>query len=125
MTDKVAKYKMLWDHHTHTTYSHGKGSILDNVKAAHEKGLQSIAITDHGPGNFCYGMKMERIPEMRADIEEAMKIYPDVKVLLGVEANTLLRAPYVDISDDDWKDLDIVLAGFHFAVLGCGIPPAL
>ena len=123
MTDKVAKYKMLWAHHTHTTYSHGKGSILDNVKAAHEKGLKSIAITDHGPGNFCYGMKMERIPEMRADIEEAMKIYPDVKVLLGVEANTLLRAPYVDISDDDWKDLDIVLAGFHFAVLGCGMIP--
>ena len=126
MTDvsiETAKYIMLWDHHTHTTYSHGKGSILDNVKAAHDRGLQSIAITDHGPGNFCYGMKMERIPEMRDDIEEAMKAYPDVKVLLGVEANTVLKAPYIDIRDDEWDDLDIVLAGFHFAVLGSGMIP--
>jgi putative hydrolase len=121
--EKAAKYRMLWDHHTHTTYSHGKGSILDNVKAAHDRGLQSIAITDHGPGNFCYGMKMERIPEMRADILEAGKVYPDVKVLLGVEANTIRRSPYLDIADDEWDKLDIVLAGFHFAVLGSGMIP--
>lgn len=123
LKDTIAKYKMLWDHHTHTTYSHGKGSIMDNVKAAHDKGLQSVAITDHGPGNFCYGMKMARIPEMRADIAEAEKAYPDVKVLLGVEANTVLKAPYVDIEDSQWEDLDIVLAGFHFAVLGSGMIP--
>ncbi len=118
--DQAAKYRMLWDHHTHTTYSHGKGSILDNVRAAHEKGLKSIAITDHGPGHYFYGMKMARIPEMRADIEEAAKVFPEVKVLLGVEANTILKPPYVDINDDDWEALDLVLAGFHFAVLGAG-----
>ena len=53
----ISKYRMVYDHHTHTTYSHGKGSILDNARVAHEKGLKSIAITDHGPGNFLYGMK--------------------------------------------------------------------
>ena len=30
---------MIYDHHTHTTFSHGKGSIEDNVKVAVEKGL--------------------------------------------------------------------------------------
>ncbi|MBR5739746.1 MAG: PHP domain-containing protein [Firmicutes bacterium] len=123
LKDMGLKYRMLWDHHTHTTYSHGKGSILDNVRRAHERGLQSVAITDHGPGNFFYGMKMDRIPEMRADIEEAAKHYPDVKVLLGVEANTVLRSPYLDIADDEWDQFDIVLAGFHFAVFKSGMIP--
>ena len=43
----IAKYRMVYDHHTHTTYSHGKGSIADNVRVAAAKGLKSIAITDH------------------------------------------------------------------------------
>ena len=121
--DIVSKYRMVYDHHTHTTYSHGKGSILDNVKAAHEKGLKSIAITDHGPGNFFYGMKMKLIPQMREDIKAAKEIYPDVKVFLGVEANTILKVPYLDVKPSEWDKLDIVLAGYHFAVMGSGMVP--
>ena len=40
------KYKMTFDYHTHTTFSHGKGSIEDNVKAAIAAGLTGLAITD-------------------------------------------------------------------------------
>ena len=119
----INKYKMVYDHHTHTTYSHGKGSIMDNVKVAHEKGLKSIAITDHGPGNFLYGMKMNRIPEMREDIRAAREQYPDVKIFLGVEANTIRKVPFLDVKPAEWDKLDIVLAGFHFAVLGAGMIP--
>lgn len=114
---------MIYDHHTHTTYSHGTGSIMDNARAAHERGLKSIAITDHGPGNFFYGMKMKRIPDMRKDIKEARAAFPDVKVFLGVEANTILRVPYLDVRPSEWEKLDIVLAGYHFAVRGAGMIP--
>jgi putative hydrolase len=119
----LGKYMMVYDHHTHTTYSHGKGSILDNARVAHEKGLKSIAITDHGPGNFLYGMKMKLIPQMREDIRAAKAQYPDVKIFLGVEANTILKVPYLDVKPADWDKLDIVLAGFHFAVRGAGMLP--
>ena len=117
----ISKYKMVYDHHTHTTYSHGKGSILDNARVAHEKGLKSIAITDHGPGNFLYGMKMKLIPQMREDIKRARAEYPDVRVFLGVEANTILSVPYLDVKPSEWDKLDIVLAGYHFAVMGAGM----
>ena len=119
----IDQYRMVYDHHTHTTYSHGTGSILDNARTAHEKGLKSIAITDHGPGNFFYGMKMELIPKMREDIKAAREIYPDVKVFLGVEANTILKVPYLDVKPTEWDRLDIVLAGYHFAVFGSGMIP--
>jgi putative hydrolase len=119
----IEQYRMVYDHHTHTTYSHGTGSILDNARIAHEKGLKSIAITDHGPGNFFYGMKMELIPKMREDIKAAREIYPDVKIFLGVEANTILKVPYLDVKPTEWDRLDIVLAGYHFAVFGSGMIP--
>ena len=38
---------MYGDYHTHTTYTHGKGSIEDNVKCAIAKGLKEIAISEH------------------------------------------------------------------------------
>ena len=119
----IEQYRMVYDHHTHTTYSHGTGSILDNARIAHEKGLKSIASTDHGPGNFFYGMKMELIPKMREDIKAAREIYPDVKIFLGVEANTILKVPYLDVKPIEWDKLDIVLAGYHFAVFGSGMIP--
>ena len=42
----MEKYELLYDLHTHTTYSHGKGSVEDNVRAAMNRGLSYIAISD-------------------------------------------------------------------------------
>ena len=66
-------YRMTFDIHTHTTYSHGKGSIEDNVKAGLARGLEKIAITDHGPGHLTYGIRKDAIPAMREDIQNAGK----------------------------------------------------
>ncbi len=121
--EEVKKYRMIYDHHTHTIYSHGTGTIEDNVRVAHEKGIESIAITEHGPSNFRFGMRMSDIPKMRADIEAARAKYPDVEVLLGVEANTKLRRPFMDISLEDAKQLDLVIAGYHYSTIGAGMIP--
>lgn len=119
----VSQYRMIYDHHTHTTFSHGKGSIEDNVKVAVEKGLKSIAITDHGPGHLTYGIDRNKITVMREEIERLKLVYPQIEILLGVEANTLRVAPYIDITEDEKKELDIVLAGYHFGILRAGMVP--
>lgn len=116
-------YRMLYDHHTHTVYSHGKGSIEDNVRVAAAKGLSSIAITDHGPGHLTYGVDLGKVSEMRAEIERLKAVYPTVRVLLGVEANTLRRAPYLDVGEADKQKLDILLAGYHYGVTRAGCVP--
>ena len=36
--------EILADYHTHTVYSHGKGSIEDNVKVAISKGIKKIGM---------------------------------------------------------------------------------
>lgn len=109
------KYKLIYDHHTHTLYTHGKGSILDNVRVAHEKGIPEIAITEHGPGNYFCGFKLKDMDNMKRDIEEAKREYPDVNVLFGIELNLVRNYPYIDINPDFLKQFDIVLCGFHYS----------
>ena len=76
------------DYHTHTIYSHGKGTVRDNVMAAKQKGLKEIAITDHGLKHIAFGLKNKKIIKLKNDIEE-IKDSLGVKVLLGIEANII------------------------------------
>ena len=123
MENNIKKlYKLTADYHTHTRYSHGKmyahgkGTVLENVAAASAKGLRELAITDHGPGHKFYGLKMGKLAAMRADIEEAMREFPNVKVLLGVEAN-IINTPYaLDIKKENLGKFDIVNAGYHYGL---------
>lgn len=110
--------RITYDLHTHTTYSHGLGSILDNVKKAHELGIKTIGISDHGPGHLSYGIKMNQISNMRKDIEEAKKLYPDMDIRLGVEANIINKNGHLDVSKEDQKLFDYIIAGYHYAYLG-------
>lgn len=105
------------DFHTHSDFSgDGKGSIEDNVKAAIEKGLNTIAITDHGPAHKFYGLKVENYRKMRGICDEMNQKYPEIKVLLGMEANILNTSGDTDISDEILEHADILLAGFHYGM---------
>ncbi len=109
-------YRMTFDIHTHTVYSHGKGTIEDNVRAASEKGLDRIAITDHGPGHLTYGIRKEAIPDMRRDIALCREKYPGIEIELGVEANIVNRWKGIDVAPEEIGDYDFIIAGYHYGV---------
>lgn len=111
------EYKMTFDYHTHTVFSHGKGTIADNVEAAQSRGLRGIAITDHGPGHLTYGIRRESVAEMRRQIEALKPQYPDMDIFLGVEANILNRKNHLDISPEEFDEYDFVIAGYHYGVI--------
>lgn len=89
MTIDENKYRLNFDYHTHTIFSHGKGNIEDNVVSAIEKGLRGIAITDHGPGHLTYGMRKEDVPVMREIVNIMKEKYKEIEIYLGVEANVV------------------------------------
>lgn len=111
------KYRMVFDYHTHTTFSHGKGSIEDNVKAALDVGLSALAITDHGPGHLTYGVKRQDFPVMRKEIDRLKTVYPQIALYLGVEANVVSRAPYLDVREEELPYFDFILGGYHYGIL--------
>ena len=72
--------KVFADYHTHTIYSHGKGTIRDNVEAAIKRGLKEIAISDHGPGHIGFGVKKKNLYKIKREIEGLSKEYKDIKI---------------------------------------------
>jgi putative hydrolase len=118
------------DYHTHTVYSrhnHGKGSIRDNAMAAYKKGLRTVAISDHGPGHYIYGVKRELLPHIRKEIDainEEMRD-KDFRVLLGVEANVISYKGDWDLDDRLIELTDIRAAGFHYGVHMKGLSDTL
>ena len=109
---------LFGDYHTHTIYSrhnHGKGTVLENASVAADKGLKQIAITDHGFNHEFFGIKRKNIPQLQEDILNAKEI-TGVDILLGVEANLISLDGDVDIKEEDYEFLDILLMGHHRTV---------
>ena len=100
------------DYHTHTIYSHGKGTVLQNAERAKEIGLQEIAITDHGFEQMAFGLRHERMPQLVADCREASR-KTGINVYVGIEANLCDENGRTDLREEDYKDFDIYLMGIH------------
>jgi len=113
--------KITADYHTHTIYSHGKGTIRENVEAARKKGLSEIAICDHGPGHIFYGVRKGNLFKMRREINKLNEEYSDIKILLGLEANVIGYDGYIDVDEDILEIIDILLLGFHYGIIPRGI----
>lgn len=114
--------KIVADLHTHTVYSHGKGSIEDNVKAARDLGLKVIAISDHGPGHMGFGIKKRKYYEMRTVIDFLNQKYSDIQVLLGLEANVMNEEGTLDVDETILREADFILAGYHFGSMPIQFP---
>ena len=113
MTDRIQ-----YDFHTHTIFSHGKGTIEDNARAAREKGLTGIAIADHGPGHLLYGVDPRKIPLMREEISRLRLLFPEMELYLSVEANIADTENGLDLSKEAFAAYDFVIAGYHFGIKG-------
>jgi putative hydrolase len=106
--------KITADLHTHTVYSHGRGSIGDNVLAAYSRGLRAVGIADHGPSHLFIGIKgVEAFRRMRREIEQYRRLFPGMEVLLGVEANIVDLDGSIDVPSAILPELDYLLVGYH------------
>lgn len=104
------------DYHTHTVFSHGKGTIIDNAIKAKEKGLLEIGISDHGFSHPAFGLRQRKLPVMRKLCDEASE-KTGVKTLLGIESNIISTGGLTDLMPKNYDDFDIYLAGIHKLVM--------
>jgi len=107
------------DYHVHTRFSDGEGEPAQCVERALALGLPEIGITDHltpsclgAEGDWSIGH--ERLGEYVDAVRDAAARYPEITVLLGVEAD------YVPGAEDELAELlgahpfDYVIGGLHF-----------
>ena len=107
--------QILADYHTHTKYSHGKGTIEENVLEAISKGIKTIGISDHGYKHLAYGIKLNDIYKMKEEIDKLNEKYSNIEILLGMECNILDSYGNIDINDKIIENCDYIMAGYHFA----------
>ena len=97
------------DTHTHTLASgHAYNTMNEMAKAAADKGLKGLAITEHAPEmpgtcHLYYFQNLRIVPRKRFGIE----------LLLGTELNIMNAEGKVDLSEDVLKTLDIAIASIH------------
>lgn len=101
--------KYLLDSHTHTLASgHAYSTLLENARAAADRGLELLCVTDHAPGMPCTTHKY---------YFQNMKVIDrnlfGVDILMGVELNLMDFAGTVDLDPDLLGRLDMAIVSMH------------
>ena len=106
--------KVAVDTHTHTIASgHAYNTIREMALMASERGLEALAITDHGialpgaPHDF-YFQNLKVLP----------REYYGIPVLFGAELNIMDENGTVDLPDWVIEQLDITVASIHIQCYG-------
>lgn len=109
--------RVFADYHTHTFYSHGKGSPRDNVLAALERGLEAVAVSEHGPGHLTFGVRGKKLNALCAELDSLRREFAGrIEVLKGLELN-VTGFGKTDCPADRGA-FDVVILGYHK-----GVPP--
>ncbi|MCP1102216.1 putative hydrolase [Aequitasia blattaphilus] len=107
----------LFDIHTHTIASgHGSSAtITDMVKAAKDKNLSLLGISDHGPKTLGGGR-----PSYFRSLPFSIRKRMGIEMLYGAEVNILDEDGSLDLEDELLKNLDFVIASLHRPVFKPG-----
>jgi DNA polymerase (family 10) len=107
------------DLHMHTTATDGEDTLADMVRAAVARGLEYIAITDHGQRvTMARGLDRDRLLRQWDEIDQlneslAADGTPPIVVLKGIEVDMLERGG-LDLPDEILARADWVVASLHY-----------
>jgi DNA polymerase (family 10) len=103
----------------HTTATDGEDTLADMVRAAVARGLEYIAITDHGQRvTMARGLDRDRLLRQWDEIDRlneslAAEGTPPIVVLKGIEVDMLERGG-LDLPDEILARADWVVASLHY-----------
>jgi DNA polymerase (family X) len=101
------------DVHMHTVETDGRNTIEEMAEAAHARGYEYIAITDHSKNlAFANGLTDERALQHIERIHAAAKKFKGMRILAGIEVDILVDGA-LDLSDPVLEKMDIVIASVH------------
>lgn len=106
--NKYKKYFLNGDWHTHSTFSDGKNTPEEMVKAAISINLELIAITDH------VNRKTDWLDGFSEEINRLKNKYKNqILILSGIEAKAIDLKGNIDAQVEFFDKVDIVLGAIH------------
>ncbi|MDJ0754900.1 MAG: DNA polymerase/3'-5' exonuclease PolX [Ardenticatenaceae bacterium] len=117
LPDLIQKSDIVADLHMHTTWSDGQCSIREMARAAVDRGLRCICITDHSRSlGIANGLSIERLKEQAAEIKEVRKEVEGQLLLLHGTEMEIKADGSLDYPDDVLAGLDLVIASLHVSL---------
>lgn len=110
------KYQSVLDLHTHTVASgHAYCSMREMAKAASEKGLALLGITEHAPmmPGTCHNYYFHNLKTVPREMY-------GIRLLLGSEVNILDAEGNVDLNEKEIRSMDVVIASLHLPCMKPG-----
>lgn len=95
------------DLHSHSTFVDGADGVAEMIAAARAAGLEYFALTEHVRGSAVRWWD-RYVAEIKAARRDA-----GLHVLIGMEANAIGPAGTVDVTEQMWRDAEIVLGSVH------------
>jgi DNA polymerase (family 10) len=99
--------------HCHTTWSDGKATLEEMVRAAHALGAKFITVTDHtSAAHYANGLNVDRLKRQWDEISYVQERVPEVRILRGSEVDILADGA-LDWPDAILEQLDVVICSVH------------
>ncbi len=101
------------DLHAHTKATDGKATLEEMARAARERGLEYLAITEHSRRlTVAHGLDPTQLARQCDAIDRLNEKLPDLTLLKGVEVD-ILEDGTLDLPDSALATLDLVIAAVH------------
>jgi DNA polymerase (family 10) len=111
----IRREDLRGDLHMHTTATDGRADAETMARAARDRGLSYIAITDHSQSlAMANGLDEQSALGHAARVREVNDRVDGITVLAGIECD-ILPDGRMDLADDCLAQLDIVIASVHSA----------
>ncbi|MFT3680637.1 MAG: helix-hairpin-helix domain-containing protein [Ferruginibacter sp.] len=99
--------------HSHSNWSDGSNTIEEMAKAAADKGLEYLVISDHSKtAVYANGLTEERLKEQHIYIDELNTKLAPFKIFKSIESD-ILNDGSLDYSDSILSTFDMVIASVH------------
>ncbi|MYA33140.1 MAG: DNA polymerase/3'-5' exonuclease PolX [Gemmatimonadales bacterium] len=101
------------DVHMHSTWSDGRASLEEMVRACVARGYEYMAITDHSKAlAMVEGLDAAKLRRQWQEIAEVQAAHPEIRILRGLEVD-ILRDGSLDLEDEMLDQLDVVIISVH------------
>jgi DNA polymerase (family 10) len=119
LPELITRSDIRGDLHMHTTATDGEDTLVDMVRAAVERGLAYVAITDHGQRvTMAHGLDQTRLLKQWDEIDHLNESLTaegpaPIVVLKGIEVDMLEKGG-LDLPDEILARADWVVASLHY-----------